>query len=552
MIRKVSLALLIVFAYSTASAQKNKPNDAASSVYPKRPPLVVGVVVDQMRYDYLYRYWNQYGENGFKRLMNRGFLCKNANFNYVPTYTAPGHACIYTGTTPSVNGIVSNDWFDRTTKKSVYCVSDSTEKPVGTTSISGKMSPRQMLSTTMTDELRLATNFRSKVIGISLKDRGAILPAGHTANAAYWHDPYSNNWVTSTYYMQELPGWVAKFNDRKTVDSLLMNPWTTLLPLSEYKESSLDDNEYEGLFKGELKPVFPHNLPAIKALDSELIRRTPMGNTYTRLFAEAALDGEQLGKRGETDFLAVSFSSTDYVGHMYGINAIETEDTYLRLDREIEQFLNFLDARFGDSNYLLFLTADHGAAHNPEYSSDQKIPAGNMSDDRIADSLSEYIASVYGDTSIILSASSHNIYLNRELIEKKKLKLEEIQKSCARYVMNSKGVASALTASELARSVQRQGLAELIQNGFNDLRSADVNIQLQPGWLDWYTKTGTSHGTFYHYDTHVPVLFYGKGIAPGSTAREININDIAPTVCTFLNIESPSGCTGQPILELFK
>ncbi|HRH66514.1 MAG TPA: alkaline phosphatase family protein [Bacteroidia bacterium] len=549
---KLNFTFLLLFVTVLSFAQRSKSGENQHIVFPKRPAFVVGIVVDQMRYDYLFRYWNHYGNNGFKRLMNQGFLCKNANFNYVPTYTAPGHACIYTGTTPAVNGIVSNDWYDRETQKSIYCVSDSTEKPVGTTSISGKMSPRQMLSTTLTDELRLATNFRSKVIGISLKDRGAILPAGHTANAAYWHDPYSNNWVSSTYYMQELPAWAIQFNSRNLNDSLLSSPWTTLLPITDYKESTTDDNAYEGLFKGETKPVFPHNLPAIKQQDPELIRRTPFGNTFTRMFAEAAVEGEQMGKRGETDFLALSFSSTDYVGHMYGINAIETEDTYLRLDLEIEKFLNFLDKRFGTGNYLLFLTSDHGAAHNPEFSQDQKIPSGNMKEDRITDTLIAHISRLYGDSELVLSASSHNIYLNRNLIEKKKLNIEEIQNQCARFVLQFNGVSKAATATELSRSTCREGLGKLMQNGFHEQRSADVLIQLQPGWLDWYTKTGTSHGTYYHYDTHVPLIFYGNEIDPGSTARDLNISDIAPTICTLLNIESPSGCTGQPILEVLK
>ena len=552
MIKKIAGIVFISVISIHGMAQKSRSGEVQNTVFPKRPPLVVGIVVDQMRYDYLFRYWNHYSDKGFKRLMNQGFLCKNANFNYVPTYTAPGHACIYTGTTPAVNGIVSNDWYDRKTKKSVYCVNDTTEKPVGTTSISGKMSPRQMLSTTMTDELRLATNFKSRVIGVSLKDRGAILPAGHTANAAYWHDPYSNNWVSSTYYIQNLPEWVNQFNSRKIVDSLLMQPWNTLLPISEYTESSADDNSYEGLYKGETRPVFPHNLPAIKPNDSELIRRTPFGNTFTRLFAEAAIDGEQLGMKGETDFLAVSFSSTDYVGHMYGINAIETEDTYLRLDLELEKFLNFLDGKYGKENYLLFLTADHGAAHNPEFSGDQKIPSGNLMNDPMSDSLSGYLYNLFGDTNLVLSASSHNIYLNRDLIEKKKLNLEEVQNACARFALKFSGVAEAITATQLSKNVCRQGLEKLVQNGFNEIRSADVCIQLQPGWLDWYTKTGTSHGTYYHYDTHVPLLFYGQGITQGSTARPITITDIAPSICTLLNIESPSGCTGEPILEILK
>ncbi|MEO8088088.1 MAG: alkaline phosphatase family protein, partial [Bacteroidota bacterium] len=341
---------------------------------PAKPKLVVGIVVDQMRYDYLFRFKEKYSEGGFRRLMHDGFLFENANYNYVPTYTAPGHTCIYTGTTPSHNGIISNDWYDRELGKTIGCVWDSTMKPVGTTSISGKMSPKNLLCTTVTDELRAASNFKSKVIGIALKDRGAILPAGHSANAAYWHDPYSNNWVTSSYYMAQLPTWAQKFNERKMVDSMLSKPWNTLLPVDSYVESTADDTPYEGLFKGETKPVFPHNLPEIKKDDEELIRKTPFGNTFTAMFAKAAIEGEQLGKGSNIDFLAISFSSTDYVGHMFGTNAIELEDTYIRLDRDLADLLSYLDNTVGKNNYLLFLTADHGAVANPIYNHDHNLP----------------------------------------------------------------------------------------------------------------------------------------------------------------------------------
>lgn len=550
--KKFAVLALILALPLLTTAQRSRSQETNGTTYMNRPQLVVGVVVDQMRYDYLFRYWNHYGNTGFKRLLNEGFLCRNANYNYVPTYTAPGHACIYTGTSPSVNGIISNDWYDRSTRSSVYCVSDTTVNPIGTTSISGKMSPRQLLSTTMTDELRLATNFASKVIGVALKDRGAILPAGHSANAAYWHDPYSNNWVTSSYYMKELPAWVQGFNQRKLVDSLTSTAWTTLLPIAAYTESSSDDNAYEGLYKGEIKPVFPHDLPTLRTADPELIRRTPFGNTYTRLFAEACLTGENMGKGASTDFLAVSFSSTDYVGHQFGINAIETEDTYLRLDQDISEFLSFLDEQYGKNGYLLFLTADHGAANNPDFNHDCRIPSGNFKDDTMSDSLRAEIGKLYGDTDLILSASSHNIYLNRDRIAKKNLNLEEIQERCANFVLKFKGVAEAITSTELALGIAREGLLRIVQNGFNRVRSADVSIQLQPGWIDWYTKTGTTHGAAYSYDTHVPVIFFGAGIKKGNTALPVEITDIAPTICTLLDIEFPSGTSGKPIDPVLK
>ncbi len=548
--KKYSILILLVIFSFTSKAQRSK-TDGDGPYLASSPGLVVGIVVDQMRYDYLYRFWNKFSNDGFKRLVNEGFVFSNANFNYVPTYTAPGHACIYTGTTPAFNGIISNDWYNLSLRKSVYCVGDSTVMPLGTTSISGKMSPRNMFTTTVTDELKLATNMTSKVIGISLKDRGAILPAGHTANAAYWHDPYTNNWVTSTYYMKELPVWVSDFNKRKMSDSLLNYKWTTLLPISQYTESTIDDNAYEGLFEGELKPIFPHDLPALKAKESELIRATPFGNTFTNEFAMQAIRSENLGKGKSTDFLAISFSSTDYVGHMYGTNAIELEDTYLRLDRDIATLLNFLDKWTGN-NYLLFLTADHGAANNPKFATDHNLNAGKFESGALVDTLKKYIKDVYGSDTLIANASAHNIYLNRAYIESKKINLEEVQNKCVAFVTKLNGVSVAMTASELARGLNRTGIYSLMQNGYNVKRSADVMIQLQPGWVDWYLKTGTSHGTGYSYDTHVPLIFFGKRIKSGSFAEPVSICDIAPTISTLLNIEFPNGNSGKSLPLLFK
>ncbi len=547
--RKILLSFLMLI--SLACSAQRSGSSSNSPVNINSPGLVVGIVIDQMRYDYLYRFWNKYSNDGIRRLVNDGFVFGNANYNYIPTYTAPGHTCIYSGTTPAYNGIISNEWYDRDQRKSIYCVNDTTVKPVGTTSISGKMSPKNLLTTTVTDELMLASNMTSKVIGIALKDRSSILPAGHTATAAYWHDPYLNNWVTSTYYLKELPQWVADFNKRKMIDSLLSKKWTTLLPIEQYTESTADDNSYEGLYDGESKPVFPHDLPALRDSNSELIRETPFGNTLTKEFAVAAIKGENLGKGKSTDFLAVSFSSTDYVGHMFGTNAIELEDTYLRLDRDIAAFLKFLDEWTGN-NYLLFFTSDHGAVNNPIFSSDHQINSGKFESRVLSDSLKKFLKQSYKSDSLLLNANAHNVFLNRNYIEANNFNLEEIQKKCVSFVTKFKGVSIAMTSTELSRGLERTGIYSLIQNGFNFQRSADVIIVLQPGWIDWYTKTGTTHGAPYSYDTHVPLIFFGKRIKPGFSATPVTVCDIAPTISTLLNIEFPSGNTGKPLEPLFK
>ncbi len=280
-----------------------------------KPKLIIGIVIDQMRYDYIYRYWDKFGNDGFKRLVNEGFFCKNTNYNFVPTYTGPGHAAIYTGTTPAVNGIISNEWYDKSTGRYLYCAQDNNVIGVGTSTSEGKCSPVNMLTTTITDELRISSNMKSKVIGIALKDRSAILPAGHTANAAYWYDESTGSFITSTYYMKELPWWVQDFNKKELAKKYLNQPWTTLLPIEQYTESLPDDNQYEFKFKGETKPVFPHNMPELMKSNGglKMLRSTPFGNSFTKDFAIEIVKNENLGKSSVTDFLAISFSSPDEI-----------------------------------------------------------------------------------------------------------------------------------------------------------------------------------------------------------------------------------------------
>lgn len=521
--------------------------------FAQKPKLIVGIVVDQMRVDYLTRYENKYGEGGFKKLIKGGYFNKNANFNYVPTYTGPGHASIFTGSVPRVNGIIANDWFNKLTGKSIYCTEDETVNTVGSTSKAGKMSPRNMLSTTIGDELRLATNMQAKVIGISQKDRASILPAGHTANAAYWYDGSNGAFISSTFYMQQLPAWVTAFNDKKLAEKYLSQDWTTMLPIATYNESLPDDNAFEGTFKGEEKPVFPHKLIDLKEKNKGLnmIRATPFGNSLTKDFALEAIKNEQLGADLITDFLSISFSSTDYVGHQYGINAIETEDTYLRLDKDIEELINYLEKNIGKDNFVIFLTADHGGAHNAAYLQSLKIPAGFINEKMIEDSMKAHLKKVFGDT-LILSYSNQQFFLNHTTLAKNKLKLKEVSMEAARYALTLQGVANAYSVYDvLAASQSNDVTLSRIYMGYNDVRSGDIILNYLPAYVD-YGKTGTTHGAAYTYDTHVPLIWYGWKINQGASYEPVNICDIAPTVSSFLDIAFPNGCVGKPIGGLVK
>jgi predicted AlkP superfamily pyrophosphatase or phosphodiesterase len=546
--RKFIFFLFALSASNLGAQTKTASNETANAAHPK---LIVGIVVDQMRYDYLYRFSSKFGNDGFKRLMNEGFNCRNTNYNYTPTYTGPGHASIYTGTTPCAHGVIANDWYDRTIKHSLYCTEDHTVTTVGAKGKAGEMSPRNMLATTITDEVHIASMLHSKVIGVALKDRGAILPAGHTANAAYWYDA-SGAWITSTFYMNALPDWVVKFNEKKLAEKYLSKDWNTLLPIDQYTEATADNNAYETPAKGEAAPVFPHLLPSLLTTNGSLdiIRGTPFGNSLTKDFAIETIREEHLGKGPATDFLTVSFSSTDYVGHAYGPHSIELEDTYLRLDKDLAELLKYLDTELGKENVLLFLTADHAVVDVPRLLTDMKIPAGTYDHNFALDSLNKYLTKKY-NADLLQDYSNQMIYLDKKEIAKQKLEEDKIEQDVSEFMLRFNGVSSTVAANALKKgSFNTDDIRSLLQNGYQPKRSGDVMIILQPGWIDSESQTGTTHGSGYSYDTHVPLLWYGWNIKHGSTAELIRPIDIAPTIALMLNIPFPDASTGKPIPEL--
>jgi len=512
-----------------------------------RPKLVVGIVIDQMRYDYLPLYWDKFQNGGFKRLVGEGYNFSNNHFNYFPTYTGPGHAAIYTGTTPSVNGIVGNAWYDRSIDASMYVVSDSTVSPVGTSGSAGKMSPKNLLSTTVTDELKLASS-GSKVLAVSIKDRGAVLPGGHLSDGSFWYEDSTGNFISSSWYGDELPGWLQDFNDSGLARDLSQKTWTTLLDKDRYTESNADDTPYEGTFPGEEQPVFPHKL-ADYAKDSYWpVKASPFGNTLVKELAKKAIDGESLGDDQTTDFLAVSFSSTDYVGHQFGPHSMELEDTYLRLDRNLADLLSYLDEKVGKGEYLVFLTADHGAVDVPAELKNRGLPGGYFDSDTVVDSLRDYLKKEYGEADWVESYTNQQIYLDRDLVAEKSISLKGMQDKAANFLLKFEGVLSTNTAHNFANKDYTGGQQAMYQRGFQYGRSGDVYIQLKSGWLDSDYPTGTSHGSTYNYDTHVPLLFYGWKVPQGSSSERTVIPQIAPTVSNILNIGFPSGSPAE-VLE---
>lgn len=516
-----------------------------------RPKLVVGIVIDQMKMEYLYRFSDDFSSNGFKRLLNDGYTFHNMHYNYMPTYTAPGHASIYTGTTPSVHGIVGNEWFSRKLGKEMYCTDDDSVSTLGGgKDKEGKMSPKNLQSTTITDELRMATNFKGKVIGVSLKDRGAILPAGHFANWAFWYSK-TGAFISSTFYGSALPNWVTEFNQEKHFMPYINQGWDLFKPLATYNESLPDDNSYEGKLYNSTAPVFPYNLKDMfDKNDAGVLRSTPFGNNLLAEFAMKAIEKEELGKDEITDFLALSFSSTDYVGHLLGPRSMELQDTYLRLDQTIADFLTYLDKTVGKNNYLIFLTADHGGAENVNFLKDHKLNVNNVEPKDIRKALKKFSIDTYGED-LILNYSNFNLFFNKEIIKVKGLELSKVKLAFKDFFMTQEQVKRVYTEEEILASTGNDFNLSTIANGYDVTQNGDLVVLDKAGYIE-YQGTGTSHGTLYSYDTHVPLIFYGWNIKKGESHDRKVITEIAPTLSQLLKIPFPNGTQAQVLSEVFE
>jgi predicted AlkP superfamily pyrophosphatase or phosphodiesterase len=553
------LILLFVLAFTLINCKTQEHSIASNSTIEKsnKPKLVIGIIVDQMRSDYLSRFYTKYSEGGFKRLMKDGYNLKNAHFNYSSTKTGVGHASIFTGTTPENHGVLSNDWYDKQSKKMINCVGDNRYKTVGTSSNEGQKSPYRIQTTTIADQLHLAQNMNGKTIGISIKDRGAILPVGHTANAAYWFEGNDEGkWITSTYYTDKLPNWVTRFNNSNRVENYLSKPWNTYYDISTYNESTNDNNNYEQVFKGKKTPTFPYELPKLRAENNNysLIKDIPFGNSLITDFAIEAIKNEKMGQSQFVDFLSVSFSSTDHIGHGFGVSSKETQDAYIRLDKDIERLLIFLDNEVGKDNYTLFLTADHGAAEVPQYLIDNSIPAGYVNKQELRNHIKNIAKALFNSDKIIEHISNNNIYFDKQEIKELGLNLGEAEQLMADELIEHKDIYKTVTARTLQTTDFIEGPLSLIQNSYNQKLSGDILFIYKPSTItNWYeNKGGTTHGSGYNYDTHAPLIFYGNGIKKGLSHQYHPIIDIAPTLSALLGIEFPNGSTGKVIEKVLK
>lgn len=515
------------------------------------PKLVVGIIVDQMRHDYITRFWNHFGDDGFKRFFNEGFVAKNHHFNYFQTKTGPGHASIATGTAPSTHGIIANDWYHKTLKKEVYCVGDTSVFSVGTKSDAGEKSPHRMHTTTFSDQLRLHYQFNNKSIGISIKDRSAILSAGHSATAAYWfYGKDEGVFVSSSFYMKQLPKWVKEFNSKQYPIQLLKS-WNPIKPIETFVESSSKHNDFEKLFEGISVAEFPYDLEKLAPLNDnfDLLKDTPFGNTIVTEFSLEAFKHEELGLGSSPDFLAIAYSSTDYIGHHFGINSNEIQDTYIRLDLEIAQLFKAFDHQLGKGNYVVFLTSDHGATQVPNYLKANKIPAGYYQTKNLKSKLSKTLYDKFGVDHLIENISNNDVFFNRQLIHQHSLDFDLVLDVAKEYFLTLDFVDKVFKSTELLQLSEVELLHHLLIQSHHQKYSGDLIFVQRPSFIN-YNQKGTTHGSGFNYDTHVPLMFFGKGIQKGHTFRRTEITDIAPTLSALLSIGYPNGSTGNPIHEV--
>ena len=524
-------------------SKKNKDDN-------RKTKLLVGIVIDQMRYDYITRYWDYFGDDGFKKLIDEGFLFKNHHYGYVPTFTAPGHASIYTGSTPRYHGIIANDWYDREKNKLIYCSADTSYKALGSKYSYQKVSPKKLQSTTLSDEIKLASNHKAKCIGIGMKDRSALFAAGFIGDAAYW---FSGNkegfWIGSSFYQDSLPEWVQNFNNSGRSKYYLNQEWDLIQQKENYSISMEDNNAYEKSFSGKDSPTFPYKLKELSKANRkyDLLKKTPFGMNLTLEFALSAMESEELGRDDITDFIGISFSSTDYIGHAFGPYSREVQDCYLRLDLVIAELISNLNTQVGEGNYTIFLTADHGVSPVPNHLKSLDIPGGYFNPGNLEEDIESHLNKKYEKGDWVKSLYNEQIYLNLELIKQLNLEWEVIAQDVAYFCKDNPAVYSAIINDGKAPNTDPKTPEHKVYMGLHPSLSGEVALILKPGWL-YYGMQGSSHGSAYNYDSHVPLILYGHGIKQGSTSHSTYTRDVAATVSELIGISPPSASIGQSLM----
>jgi predicted AlkP superfamily pyrophosphatase or phosphodiesterase len=517
--KRLTSLLIVIVVLEILTCGAGNALVSAERLVAAKPRLVITIVVDQFRYDYLLRFNDDY-KYGLRQLMTGGAVFTNARYGHYPTFTSVGHAALLTGAYPSVNGIVGNQWYDRYSGKVVQSAADPSFQIVGGTPGPGA-SPNNLLVSTVGDELKIASQGQSKVFGISLKDYSGILATGHMADAVYWFDVRSGSFVTSTYFQRELPQWMKAFNAKHPADKYKQADWMG---------TKLPDEAGPALYG--------------------MLQNTPFGNELLEEAAEEAIKAENLGRRAQTDLLVLSFSSNDYVGHQNGPDSPKVRDISIATDRLLGKFFKFVDAQLGLSNAMIVFTADHGVAPMPEINVERKMPGGRGNFPDIRDAVQKALTQKYGEGKWIASTPEDSIYLNWDLIRENNLAQEDVAKTAAQAAIATPHVFRVYTREQLLRgNVVDDLVGRRVMRSFSQQRGADLYVLWEPYYISM--KMSTTHGSAFGYDTHVPLIFMGAGIKPGRLNASIAINDVAPTLATILGVEIPSGSEGRILEEIF-
>ena len=548
--RSITIIILVLSSFLKLAGQ-------GAYLPPEKPSLIIGIVVEQLKYDQIEKFRDKLGENGIKRFLNEGTYYRNASFEYMLTQSAPGHATISTGSKPSYHGITSDNWYLPLRNELIYCSNDIEVNPVGGSFESGLHSPHNLEASTFSDELEMATNKKAKVFGIGIKENSAIFSAGHAADGAFWFDNATGTWMSSSYYMNELPAWVNEFNGMKFSESYLNKTWSLLRPPQYYVNCLADTNIYEAGFGG--INYFPYDLKKLRSKgvvgyrnDFYLLRETPFGNSLTTNFAIKLIENERLGKDEVTDYLSICYASTDYIGHRFGPSSVEMGDAILRLDDEIRDLLAYVIDSIGKKNVLIYFTSAHGISEVPSVLENNRIPAGYFMQNQALQLLRSYLNAVYGEGNWVKGYSERQIYLNRTLIEDAQLSIEDVQKKVARFLVQFTGVSAAYPYSAFEANDFGNGNLKRIINSFNPQRSGDVIVILNPGWVEKEGDSITNHNSPYEYDSHVPLIWYGWSVNRAIVTRKVNMTDIAATLSSLCKIPYPNACSGEPLFELFR
>ena len=537
----------------------------------QHPRLILQVTVDALRGDLPDRYNHVFGEGGFRYLLSEGVHYTNAHYQHANTETIVGHVSLATGTVPAVHGMVGNVWFDRESNRLTYNIEDADyhllsadadvdrNTEIDPTQKAAKVdgrSPSTIMSSTFSDELAVHFNGKPKIFGVSVKDRGAVSLAGH-AGKAFWFSKASGAFVTSSYYYDKYPGWVMAWNARKPALAYAGKSWQLMHDRSSYLYGDSDDQHYETDFPG-FGRTFPH--PYGTAEDKYFTTRltlSPAGDELTLDFAKSLIKNEQLGQDEVPDYLAVSFSSTDYVGHLFGASSLETEDNLARLDRTLADLFKYIDDNVGLDNTLIVLSADHGQPEIPGHLHLLGIHDAAYFDTKSLDKTPaiEALKKQFGLAEELIETYNHPyIYLNRDLIHDKQLNQAEVEQAIAEELVKFNGVSMAVSSTALrTASLPDTQLMRSILNNFHPNRSGDIILVFEPNVFindfDGLTVAST-HGSPWRYDTFVPVIFAGAKLKSMEVSRPITPYDVAPTLANYLGIKPPSGSTGNPLKEV--